>query len=606
MRGATEGDVREKAISKYSSLFTLPSKKRCYILLWIQCMLSGIFTFTLNAPSIRGLTLGVIFGVCLFLLSYIGNHATCRWIMHGDSLLNIKRVTFLSFISNIILTVFIIIDIAISKIYGLESVSFKSSSFGLFCSLPIRILAFKSLSFLSPWRAYASSLLQPMMFLAAFLIPDLLPFRREWNIPFEIAASTLFAMLATNLLIKILNKVGIERIGIPSIVLARAFFANWMEGISKPIEEIFEHLSVKSNVKVSMIAFRSSSELKAIMVIPGIHPGPFKNVGSSYIPSMIKEALERKFRCVVSVLHGISGHELDLASQSENVKVINALLKAEFRDFKCKGSRFIHLCEEGVTVNCQVFGGFPLLIITLSPNTMEDLPIELREAIICEAKKFGFKSALPVDAHNSLSGSFDAERVKRPILEVVRSALKEASSAPTSRFKIGAASIIPSEFSIEDGMGPGGISIIVVDVEGCRTAYIAIDGNNMISGLREKILSEIRDLGIDYGEVMTTDTHAVNAVVLSSRGYHPIGEAISHERLMKYIRGCIKKAMGELEPAEASICEIEIPNVRIIGENQINNLCAVTNETLEKMKKDSLLIFPIFALALLFLLVFAI
>ena len=75
---------------------------------------------------------------------------------------------------------------------------------------------------------------------------------------------------------------------------------------------------------------------------------------------------------------------------------------------------------------------------------------------------------------------------------------------------------------------------------------------------------------------------------------------------MKHIRGCIKKAIRELEPAEASICEIEIPDVKIIGENQINNLCATTNETLEKMKKGSLVIFPIFALALLFLLVFAI
>jgi len=605
MKDTAEGDVREKAISKYSSLFTLPSKRKCYVLLWIQCMFSGIFTFTLNAPSIRGLTLGFIFGVCLFLVTYIGNHATCRWITRGDSLLNIRRVTFLSFTSNIILTVFIIIDIAISRIYGLESVPFKASSFGIFCSLPIRILAFKALSFISPWRVYASSLLQPIMFLGVFLIPNLLPLRWEWKIPFEIAISMLLAILATNLLIKILNKVGIERIGIPSVVLARAFFANWMEGISKPIEEIFERLSIKSNVKVSMLAFKSSNRIKAIMAIPEIHPGPFKNVGSSYIPSMIKEALEDKFGCVVSVLHGISGHELDLASQSENLKVIKAILEAEFKDFKCEVSHFTRLCRGGVTVNCQVFGGFPLIIVTLSPNTMDDLPIELREAIVCEAKKFGFKSALPVDAHNSLNGSFDAEKVKQPILDVIRSALKELSSAPTSRFKIGAASVIPSEFSIEDGMGPGGISVIVVDVEGCRTAYIAIDGNNMVSGLREKILSEIKDLGIDYGEVMTTDTHAVNAVVLSSRGYHPIGEVISHERLMRHIRGCIKRAIKDLEPAEVSVCEIEIPSVKIIGEEQIDNLCLVTNETLERMKKDSFVIFPTFALALLFLLIFA-
>ena len=33
-------------------------------------------------------------------------------------------------------------------------------------------------------------------------------------------------------------------------------------------------------------------------------------------------------------------------------------------------------------------------------------------------------------------------------------------------------------------------------------------------------------------EVFTTDTHAVSAVVVGPRGYHPVGEAMNPDRLI--------------------------------------------------------------------------
>jgi len=225
---------------------------------------------------------------------------------------------------------------------------------------------------------------------------------------------------------------------------------------------------------------------------------------------------------------------------------------------------------------------------------MEDLPLELREQIASEAERHGFSSVLTVDAHNSISGAFDADKVKEPVLQAASTALEKASRASQSRFEVGAAKIVPSEFSVQDGMGPGGISIIVVNVDGQKTVYITIDGNNMVSGLREKILSEIKSLGVDNGEVMTTDTHAVNAVVVNSLGYHPVGEAISHEKLISYIKDGIKEALENLEPAEASWCEETVPKVKVIGERQIDNLCLIVDEVSRKTKRDSVILLPIF------------
>ena len=54
---------------------------------------------------------------------------------------------------------------------------------------------------------------------------------------------------------------------------------------------------------------------------------------------------------------------------------------------------------------------------------------------------------------------------------------------PTGPFRVGSASVFPTEFTLKGGMGAGGITAIVVEVENQKTAYIVIDGNNMIPGL---------------------------------------------------------------------------------------------------------------------------
>ena len=39
-------------------------------------------------------------------------------------------------------------------------------------------------------------------------------------------------------------------------------------------------------------------------------------------------------------------------------------------------------------------------------------------------------------------------------------------------------------------------------------------------------------MGIDDGEVLTTDTHSVCGMIRSRRGYNIVGEAIDHSKLI--------------------------------------------------------------------------
>jgi putative membrane protein len=163
---------------------------------------------------------------------------------------------------------------------------------------------------------------------------------------------------------------------------------------------------------------------------------------------------------------------------------------------------------------------------------------------------------------------------------------------------VGAASVFPKEFSLQDGMGSGGITAIVVKVAEQKYAYVVIDGNNMVSGLREKILSALAASGFDESEVFTTDTHAVSAVVVGRRGYHPVGEVMNHDLLISYITDAAKAADASLERCKAGCKRLVVPQVRVIGQSRLESLSLLVDAGLKKAKQ---ILGPIFAAEGLFL-----
>ena len=283
--------------------------------------------------------------------------------------------------------------------------------------------------------------------------------------------------------------------------LLKAFLLDWIMDLNAPLEELLENLGEEQDVEVSLMKF-GSSKPKAVMVIPSVHPGPFKNVGSSALPSMLKSALQKKLNCVVCVPHGLFGHELDLASQAQNQKLINRIL--ESTDFEAAGAKatpFVTFSNGAATACCQIFGKFVFVSFTLAPKTTEDLPQDLGLYVREEAEKRGLTCSGVVNAHNSIDGVANMQESLDELKAVAVACLEKAVLQERVPFQVGAATVIPEEFTIREGMGPGGITTIVVKVSKQKTAYIVIDGNNMVSGLREKVLLALHSLGIDDGEI---------------------------------------------------------------------------------------------------------
>lgn len=585
-----------KLVKRYSSLFTLPSHKKIISLLCLVCVAGGVLSILALDFSYNGCILGVLLGCILFILSVLSDLMINKIFMRQDLIFDLRRCGGLSLFSSILWIGFILLGALLSLVLKSPSVWIKLFLLGFCATAILRLVVFFTMSTVSHKHVFMSSWLQPLLWLVAvFWIWLPLGYGLPFTLYIFASLSIPIVVLAVFVFIFAIDQVGKKRLHVSTFSLFRAFLANWVEDLNAPLEGFFEKLGSVRDIDVSLLVFRAKGKdkIKAVIVVPSFHPGPFKNVGSSSLPFLIQSALERKLNCVVSVPHGLFGHEYNLSSQAQNRRVLEKILEsASFSSFNGEASPLVRAQEGIASATCQTFGNCALFTLTLAPHTTEDLPQELGLFILKETKKRGLSTAFIVNAHNSINGILDMNKSTELLEKAALASLEKALSHKRAPFEIGAAKTIPNDFSVKNGMGPGGISTVVMKVGDQKIAYVIIDGNNMVTGLREKILSALKKMGIDDGEVLTTDTHVVSGVVLNSRGYHPVGEVMDHRKLLGYIKQTTLKALNDLEPAEVAWRTETISNVKVMGETQIKALSSVAEKATKRAKQVAIMLFP--------------
>jgi putative membrane protein len=591
--GATLNESMGSAIKHYSSLFFLPSFRKTLAALVVVCIgVLGLSTSVL-LPSFEGLIYGISLGVSVFALTFLCDFLVTNVVLAKDAIFVMRRTAALSLFCWILWLAFVIPGTFVGLYAGLWF-WIKLSFLGFSAVLTLRAVVFFSLSSVGSARGALAALLQPLLCIIPFLVYwaivvqvnllEVLPFL--FLAPFLCVASA-------NLLISPIDRLGRKAYGVPAMPLFRAFMLNWVSNLNAPIEQYFEKLGEDEDIEVSLLQFEAA-KTKAAVIVPLVHPGPFKNIGSSLLPSLMKQGFEKAFGGEACVPLGILGHELDLASQAQNQKIISAVLTSAKQAVLSQGAKpFVKVTEGSVTVACQVFGDVALLSFSLAPKTTEDLPQELGIFVREEARKLGLKDAIVINAHNSITDVTEIDASLETLEAAASKCLSKAVSFTESSFQIGAVTVYPKEFTLKDGMGGGGITAIAGQVGDQKTAYIVIDGNNMISGLREKILSVLASLSFDESELFTTDTHSVNALVLGRRGYHPVGEAMNHELLLSYIKEAASTALARLEPCKSGALNLTVPKVRVIGKARIQAISTLVDKALQKAKQ---IVVPIFGL----------
>jgi putative membrane protein len=576
----------DTAVKHYGSLFKLPSYKRVVLYLALVCLVGAIISTGALFRSFEGLVYGVLLGFSLFLTTLVVDYAMSKLVLKRDPIYDLRRTATLSLFCWIIWLFFIFLGIVADVMYGV-SWWVRLCLLGFSAVLILRLIVLNSTSFLGYKRLALVSFLLPCLSMIPFIVLWS-AMEAEYAITFQrlmfLILSPVLGLLASYLFLYVINGAADEALGVPALSLFKAFLLSWIVDVNAPLEGFLEQLSEKRDVELTLLRV-DSSERKVCMVVPSVHPGPFKNIGSSVLPYLIKDALERKSGCVACVPHGLFGHELDLASRKQNEKIVSNVVKAF--DFPVSGavaSPFVTASDGLASACCQILDDAAFLSVTLAPRTTEDIPQELGLFVQKKALELGLAYCTVVNAHNSIDGMNDMPEALASLKSVAASCLEKAASAPRVAFEVGASSTLP-EFSLGDGMGHGGITVIALRVGDQTAAYVVIDGNNVVSGLREKMLLALGSIGIGAGEIFTTDTHSVSGIVLGRRGYHPIGEVIDHEKLIGCIEEAAFAAVAELKSARVGCRSISVSDVKVIGREQLENLSRLTDKGLQRAKR---------------------
>jgi putative membrane protein len=587
------------ALKHYSSMFFLPTFQKAAAAVALICIGGVGLSTSILFFSATGLLSSLSLGVSLLAAIILADYITSKVVLRRDPIYVLRRAVALSLFCWFIWVLFAILGVILGLFLGILW-WVRLCLFGFAAVLTFRAVIFISTSSVGFLKRIAASFLSPILCVAVFMV--FWHLNLDSTIAFQFLPFLLIApvigWVAASLFVSLLDRLGRRVYGAPSIPLFRAFMLNWVAALNEPFENFLEKLGEDEDVETNLLKF-GSDKTKAAIIVPLVHPGPFKNIGSSLLPSMLKHDFEREFNCEACVPLGILGHELDLASQAQNHKIIAKVIdSANFSITEEKATPFVKITKGFATASCQVFGKIAFLSFTLAPKTTEDLPQQLGRVVLEEAKNLGLKYAVVVNAHNSINDSNDAEVSLEELRKVASQCLKKAISLPSRTFEIGASTLFPEEFNLKEGMGPGGITAIVVKVADQKTAYVVIDGNNMVSGLRERILGALKKSGFDESEVFTTDTHAVSALVLGRRGYHPVGEVMNNELLIRHIQEVSKAAEKTLETSKAGCSRIIVPKIRVIGQNRIESLSLLVDKTLQRAKQ---IVAPVFVSEGLFL-----
>ncbi|RLE76738.1 MAG: hypothetical protein DRZ80_00495 [Thermoprotei archaeon] len=351
------------------------------------------------------------------------------------------------------------------------------------------------------------------------------------------------------------------------------------------LENILNEVSGKTEkLFIYTLSFTNSTNiLRGILIIPFIHPGPFRDFGSSTLPS----DLMRKFRSLgipALVFHGASSHERDLIFKSDTKKIVEEIVTAATKknnNYFVKFSNFHRKASENFTSFSLKINNHFLTFISSNSKGLEDIPYEIMLDI---HRKIPCKPII-VDSHNRLDPKGENPRplpstsYYHEIIDLVVDAYKSMESPKYDIVKAGFYSMEINDYSKESGIGAGGIAGVVVEIAGEKYFLLTLDGNNLVNPYRDIILKTIlNEYDLKDGEITTTDTHTV-AGITPVKEYSPLGEKISVDKLVKYAIEVVKKAYNNMTLCRVKISkyEYELP---VFGYNCLNKISVLASKSI--------------------------
>ncbi|NVM45696.1 MAG: DUF2070 family protein [Candidatus Lokiarchaeota archaeon] len=370
--------------------------------------------------------------------------------------------------------------------------------------------------------------------------------------------------------------------GIGGYPFIRAFVLSMLtEGNDELLESFFDKIGVDSNVKIQYLAIRSekTKKIKGLFVIPQVHFGPFKTCGSSDLPAHIYDLFKNIKG--TTIYHTTNDHTLNLTSQKELEKVLSKIesdVKYIQEDSKNEWIKEVNTTSRNMSNSAKLLGidinNIAIVFLTRHPLPSDDIQMQVGEEIRKIAKAKGYREIIIIDSHNSIIGDEVLIRNRsleaKDLISVSEKFLvsnKKSDRSNKISVQYGVAKDLMLEYSEKDGIGTGGLVVHLFKdvVSNQKTVLIHFDANNAYVDIRSFVLNKLQNRGIEWGEITTSDSHSV-ARQFSPRGYSPIGDKITLEKILEKIDTLLVEAENNLEEVEFYYHDSVVEKVKIWGD----------------------------------------
>ncbi len=329
------------------------------------------------------------------------------------------------------------------------------------------------------------------------------------------------------------------------------------------METMMEERSQTSKVSTFQILFKTKNK-DCRLVLPDVHPGPFHPIGGSNITYLIYKNLNSS----AMVMHSVSDHSLNLPSKSQVEEYLASLQQSSTvqKGFSCTKPVTVQV-NKARTVGL-LFDKTAILILSLSPYGMEDVPTSVKTELELYGKNRGFERVLVVDSHNAM-GQEISNLDTDDLLKAAKSNLDTLITKDAMPIEVGFANA--DDLKIEtDDLGPGKIAIICMKIGDEKFFLGWADANNMQNGLREEIANHFSKNGCNLLEICTSDTHYKSRNARNKHGYFEFGSLVKADDANSWFLQLARKAEQNVSTASFELLAQET-RVKVMGTKQFED-----------------------------------
>ena len=460
-----------------------------------------------------------------------------------------------SLFGNMLWVVTILMGI-LSSIVLSKEISLFFITFGMILFASFRIGIYTTTLGLSLKKAWAIAFIQP---LAMFLV--LIPQESWYTIlsdPIGIAYGFTFLIIASAW------SITTDRAGRPGMESTHKTIQAYLASQGNDFEdaeELMEQHATETKVGTSQIKFSSEDGKNEFrMVLPEIHPGPYHPVGGSNIPYLIYKNLSSS----AMVMHSISDHALNLPSRNEVDTYLKNLETSQVKEEGVKCTEPVVVQINKARVTGMLFGNNPLLLLSLSPHGMEDIPSYMKKEIEQYGKNRNFTKIMTVDCHNAMGEEISQEDGE-DMLKAAKSCLDSLITKESFPIEFGYANTNDMDVWTED-LAKGGLGMTCLKINNKKYFLGWADANNMENGVREKIIEKFSNEGFNLLEICTSDTHYAAVKARNRNGYYQLGLITGADKLSKWFMEIAENAQSNIKLAKYEILENET-EVKVMGQS---------------------------------------